>query len=186
MLLYQKLCQTQVNQTCEVYCRGSINEPSTRRHSTNTELHELNTFGRHLLVEYRGCDREVLNDLEYIETIMNQAALAANATIVRSTFHPFMPHGVSGVVVVQESHLSIHTWPEYGYAAVDFFTCGDTSPEAAHESLLKALKAESSELMLVHRGLSIDGPGGLQIEKHVDEDSTDESSAPLKRVRMLR
>lgn len=143
----------------------------------------MNTYGRHLLVEYRGCDTDILNDLALIEQVMNQAALAANATIVTSTFHPFMPHGVSGVVVVQESHLSIHTWPEYAYAAVDFFTCGETSPEAAHLYLFEALQAEESEIMLVSRGLSLQGPGGIRTEKHVNETST---VTPLRSVRALR
>ena len=143
------------------------------------EAHELNTFGRHLLVEYRGCDPIVLNDLELIESVMNQAALAANATIVRSTFHPFEPHGVSGVVVVQESHLSIHTWPEYGYAAVDFFTCGEeTHPDAAHEWLSQALKADNFEVMVVHRGLTLDGPGGMRVKRHVHEDSSQDLPIP--------
>src|SRR4051812_17412892 len=93
---------------------------------------ELNTRGRHLMVEYTGCDRQVLNDLKRIETLMNEAAIAARANVVSSVFQPFSPQGVTGVVVVEESHLSIHTWPECGYAAVDFYTCGEAMPELAH------------------------------------------------------
>lgn len=126
----------------------------------------MDTFGRHLLVEYRGCDSELLNDLDFIEVLMKRAAVAARATIVTSTFHMFAPQGVSGVVVVQESHLSIHTWPERGYAAVDFYTCGDCKPELAHQELLAGLRARAFELMLVNRG---DGEHGscLQMDRHL-------------------
>jgi S-adenosylmethionine decarboxylase proenzyme len=106
------------------------------------EVVELNTRGRHLLVEYTGCDASVLDDLKRIEALMNEAARAAQTNIVASVFQPFEPQGVTGVVVVEESHLSIHTWPECGYAAVDFFTCGDSLPERAHEVLCAGLRAQ--------------------------------------------
>ena len=77
----------------------------------------MDTFGQHLLVEYHGCDLSLLNDLCRIEVLMCAAAEAAGATVVTSAFHRFSPQGVSGVVVIEESHLSIHTWPESGYAA---------------------------------------------------------------------
>jgi S-adenosylmethionine decarboxylase len=109
------------------------------------------------LVEYSGCDFNVLDDLKRIEALMNEAALAARANIVASVFQPFEPQGVTGVVVIEESHLSIHTWPEHGYAAVDFFTCGDALPERAHEVLCQGLGASMSEIMFVERGLGIAG-----------------------------
>ena len=107
---------------------------------------------RHLLVEYKGCNASVLDDPAAIEVALKRAAIAAGATIVGMVFHQFTPQGVSGVVVVQESHLSIHTWPDEGYAAVDFYTCGDCEPERAHELLLEALEASEYELMRVERG----------------------------------
>jgi S-adenosylmethionine decarboxylase proenzyme len=85
---------------------------------------------------------------------MERAAVAAKTTIVGSFFKPFQPQGVSGVVVVQESHLSIHTWPEVGYAAVDFYTCGEGDPMDAHKVLLAGLKAQAFEMMQVDRGLN--------------------------------
>ena len=88
---------------------------------------------------------------------MRRAAIAAEASIVQTAFHNFTPHGVSGVVVVQESHLSIHTWPEYGYAAVDFYTCGDCLPDAAHRVIYEGLRADHFELIEVQRGHL--GPG---------------------------
>ena len=85
----------------------------------------LKALGRHLLAEFYECDQSVLDNVEFVENQMNSAAIISGATVVKSGFHRFLPHGVSGVVIVSESHLTIHTWPEYGYAAVDVFTCGD-------------------------------------------------------------
>ena len=86
----------------------------------------MNALGRHILVEFNGCCPEILNDVAVIEEAMVEGARKAGATVIQSTFHHFSPFGVSGVVVIQESHLAIHTWPEYQYAAVDLFTCGET------------------------------------------------------------
>lgn len=114
----------------------------------------IEQLGRHILVEYYNCDKELLKNHEAIEEFMNQAAREANATIVTSCFHKFNPWGVSGAVIIQESHLTIHTWPEYGYASVDLFTCGDTvNPWDAFKYLEKVLKSDRSESTEVSRGL---------------------------------
>ena len=81
-------------------------------------------LGRHLIVEAWDADPRLLNDVQALEQLLLEAARAANATVLQSVFHRFSPYGVSGVVVIAESHLTIHTWPEYGYAAIDIFTCG--------------------------------------------------------------
>jgi len=86
----------------------------------------VKALGRHILAELYGCSSEILNNLKDIEQIMVAAALEAGAEIREVVFHMFSPQGVSGVVVISESHLAIHTWPELGYAALDIFTCGDT------------------------------------------------------------
>ena len=86
----------------------------------------MEALGRHILVEFYNCSPELMNDVVHIEKSMVEAAETAGATVINSTFHHFSPYGVSGVVVIQESHLAIHTWPEFGYAAVDLFTCGDS------------------------------------------------------------
>ena len=112
----------------------------------------MKSYGQHLLAEYRGCDRELLDDLPAIERLLRRAAELAGTTIVAAVFHPFSPQGVTGVVVVEESHLSIHTWPEHGYAAVDFYTCGECHPERAHDYLCQELCAEQSEVMVIERG----------------------------------
>ena len=85
----------------------------------------MKPLGRHVLAEIYGCPFDVLNDVKKVERIMVNATLEAGAEVREFVFHKFSPQGVSGVVVISESHLAIHTWPELGYAAVDVFTCGD-------------------------------------------------------------
>ena len=85
----------------------------------------MQSLGRHVLAEVHGCRFEVLNDIKRVQDIMVNAALEAGAEVREVVFHKFSPQGVSGVVVISESHLAIHTWPELGYAAVDVFTCGE-------------------------------------------------------------
>ena len=82
-------------------------------------------LGRHLTVEYYDCDARVLADAVLMRDIFTEAALASGATVLESSFHAFHPQGVSGIVVISESHFAVHAWPEYDYAAVDIFTCGD-------------------------------------------------------------
>ena len=82
--------------------------------------------GRHVLVELLGCQRDLIDSTTQLESVMRACAVEAGATVVSSHFHRFAPQGVSGVVVIAESHLTIHSWPEHGYAAVDVFTCGES------------------------------------------------------------
>lgn len=105
----------------------------------------MNALGRHILVEFSDCNADVLNDVTVIEKAMIDAAQTAGATVINSSFHHFSPWGVSGVVVIQESHLAIHTWPEYKYAAVDLFTCGESvNPWVSFEFLKKVFEADYS------------------------------------------
>jgi S-adenosylmethionine decarboxylase proenzyme len=113
----------------------------------------LKALGRHILAEFINCDPQILNDVEKVEQYMKRAAIECGATIVNSVFHIFNPHGVSGVVVIAESHLAIHTWPEYSYAAVDVFTCGDSvDPWVATRTLQEYLGAESINSIELNRG----------------------------------
>ena len=113
----------------------------------------MRALGRHLLVEFYDCDPEAINDLDLVENSMKDAALAAGSTIVDSVFRRFSPHGVSGVVVIAESHLAIHTWPEYRYAAVDLFTCGEkVDPWAARDHLQDVFCSRDSECRELPRG----------------------------------
>lgn len=82
-----------------------------------------NPLGKHWLVEFYGCPPVRLSGVKEVEQILCEAASEAGATIVETRFHQFAPWGVSGIVIIQESHLSIHTWPEHGFAAFDLFTC---------------------------------------------------------------
>ncbi|MDC0231078.1 polyamine aminopropyltransferase [Aureispira] len=110
-------------------------------------------LGRHILVEFFGCSASILNDVICIEEAMVSAAKTANATVINSTFHHFSPYGVSGVVVIQESHLAIHAWPEYQYAAVDIFTCGnEVQPWVAYDFLKQAFEASHGSSMEIKRG----------------------------------
>lgn len=83
---------------------------------------------------------------------MRRASEAAGASVIGALFHRLAPQGVSGVVVLEESHFSLHTWPEFGYAAVDLFTCGDCRPDEAHHVLTDTLQAERAEVMILTRG----------------------------------
>ena len=140
----------------------------------------MKSLGRHLLTEFYGCDREILNDPDRIKRIMEEAAITSGASIVQSVFHLFNPHGISGVVVIAESHLAIHTWPEYGYSAVDIFTCGEeVDPWRAHQYLRKKLKAGSTSTMELLRG-NVDSNGEGLRHKPL-EMQQDEYSAELNR-----
>ncbi|MFF2908936.1 adenosylmethionine decarboxylase [Paenibacillus sp. NPDC057934] len=114
----------------------------------------INFLGKHILVEFYSCDPYVLSDHQNIESYMIQAAHLCQAQIVQSCFHKFNPWGVSGVVIIKESHLAIHTWPEYNYAAVDLFTCGsEVRPDEGIKYLGHVLKAEDWELREIRRGI---------------------------------
>lgn len=82
-------------------------------------------LGRHMTVEFYDCDAKLLADADGLEKVFVHAAEVSGATVIGSNFHNFEPQGVSGVVVISESHFAVHAWPEYDYAAVDLFTCGD-------------------------------------------------------------
>lgn len=103
------------------------------------EPQKLKTLGHHSLIELSGCDPEKLKRVAGVRRAMLEAARRANGTIVKAVFHAFSPWGVSGVVVIAESHLTIHTWPEHGYAAVDVFSC---SPKLKQAEVRKWLAGE--------------------------------------------
>jgi S-adenosylmethionine decarboxylase len=116
----------------------------------------LNALARHLLIELQDCDEEVLNDLDFLRDAMVAAAVDCGATVMGESFHRFSPQGVSGVVVIAESHLSVHTWPEYGYAAVDIFTCGTyVEPEKAARALIEKFGAKNHSMVEIPRGLLV-------------------------------
>lgn len=117
----------------------------------------MRILGRHLIVEYCDCDRAVLDDAAYLEKHMNEAVRRSGATIVQSVFHRYNPQGVSGVVIIAESHISIHSWPEYGYAAVDFFTCGESvDPTRAADYMKQQLGCTRVDIKELRRGIPSD------------------------------
>lgn len=115
---------------------------------------ELYALGTHLLVELRDCNPGILKSLEKVRNALVSAAREAKATIIDVSFHEFNPFGISGVVVIAESHLTIHTWPEYGYAAVDIFTCGDViKPEMAASFLVRQFECKNPSIVEMKRGI---------------------------------
>lgn len=114
----------------------------------------MSALGRHVLAEFYGCPPEALSHQEEVRENMVAAALEAGAEVRETVFHQFSPQGVSGVVVISESHLAIHTWPEYGYAAVDVFTCGQSvDPWISCQYLKNALLARSMSAREIKRGI---------------------------------
>ena len=114
----------------------------------------MEALGRHILLELRACNRDKLDDLPFLRSTMLNAAEETGATVIGQIFHQFAPQGVTGVVAIAESHLCIHTWPEYGYAAVDIFTCGASfDPTEAARLIVAKLESQDPELSEVIRGI---------------------------------
>lgn len=105
-------------------------------------------------MELKDCNQKIIGSLKEVKDAMVDAAKRTKATIVEVAFHEFNPFGISGMVVIAESHLSIHTWPEYGYAAVDIFTCGDLiKPEEAAAYLIKRFQSKNPSVVEMKRGI---------------------------------
>ncbi|NJP37026.1 adenosylmethionine decarboxylase [Alkalicoccus luteus] len=114
----------------------------------------MDTMGRHVIAELWKCNIEKLNDMAFIERTFVDAALEAGAEVREVAFHKFAPQGVSGVVIISESHLTIHSFPEHGYASIDVYTCGDRiDPNVAADFIANALGAGRSEVVEVPRGI---------------------------------
>ncbi len=114
----------------------------------------MEALGRQILVEFYDCDRNVLDDESQIREILLEGVRRSRATIISDTFHTFSPHGVSGVIVIAESHVTIHTWPEHGYAAIDIFTCGETiDPWVIQKYLERHFRSKNVSSMELKRGL---------------------------------
>ncbi len=113
----------------------------------------MESLGKHILAEMYDCNNDLLDNTKFIEKVMLKAAELSLATIISSSFHKFSPHGVSGVVVIAESHMAIHTWPEYGFVAIDLFTCGDTvNPWLGFDYLKEVLEASNISTIELKRG----------------------------------
>ena len=107
---------------------------------------------KHLLLELYKCDYEKLNDESFLRCTLNRAAKLAKATVLNLISNKFDPQGVTAIALLAESHISIHTWPESNYSAVDIFTCGQNMmPQLASQYLIEALKAEEHSLRIIDR-----------------------------------
>ena len=118
-------------------------------------------FGKHYLVDFRSCDRSTLEQLEVTREIFLRAARESNATLLGELFHQFEPVGVSGVLLIAESHISVHTWPEDGFASVDIFTCGEEmDAEVAIDVLTRGFRAREVDVRMHLRGRLSNEVGG--------------------------
>ena len=123
----------------------------------------MDALGTHLLLDLKECNADLLDDVDYIREVVLTAAQEAGATVVGETFHKFRPIGVTGIVAIAESHISIHTWPEHSYAAADIFTCGESLlPLRAANLIVEMLECSEASISDVRRGgMFASAPAGI-------------------------
>ena len=126
----------------------------------------METMGRHVIAELWECEFDKLNDVNFIERTFVDAALKSGAEVREVAFHKFAPKGVSGVVIISESHLTIHSFPEHGYASIDVYTCGDLDPTIAAEYIADALGSKTRETMELPRGMGPVKAGKALVTAH--------------------
>ena len=113
----------------------------------------MDALGIHILMELKDCDPVLLDDLDYVRDSLIRAASETGATIVGHTFHKFRPFGVTGIVAIAESHISVHTWPEFSYAAADIFSCsGDFKPRDAADLIIERFRSARPSITEIERG----------------------------------
>ena len=140
--------QVSAKQTTATVTARSVTQPQ----SAPAESPSSDTVGKHCILELYACDSSRLDDEAFLRDTITTAAKRAGATLLNLITHRFEPQGVTGLALLAESHISIHTWPESGYAAVDVFTCGDhTMPERACAVLAAELAAGSHKLTSFRR-----------------------------------
>lgn len=116
-------------------------------------METMETMGRHVIAELWDCEFDKINDVNFIERTFVEAALKSGAEVREVAFHKFAPQGVSGVVIISESHLTIHSFPEHGYASIDVYTCGDLDPTIAANYIADALGSQTREMTEIPRGM---------------------------------
>jgi len=122
---------------------------------------KLSHQNKHILLELYRCDFEKINDESFLRCTLNRAAKLANATVLNLISNKFDPHGVTAIALLAESHISIHTWPESNYSAVDIFTCGQNMmPELASQYLIDSLMDKEHSLRVIER----DPPSSVSTE----------------------
>ena len=121
----------------------------------------MKSLGTQILLDLENCNSALLDDIDFIRDILKKAATEAGATVIGETFHKFEPIGVTGVVSIAESHICIHTWPEYSYASVDIFSCGDDfNLEIASQIIKEGMESSDSFSKVLERGLRQSQPDG--------------------------
>lgn len=114
----------------------------------------MRTMGKHFLLDLKDCSKELLDDFDFIKDVLHTIAKDAGTEVIGESFHRFLPQGISGVVLITGAHLCIHTWPEYGYAAIDVFTSGDLfQPEEAAKTIIEMLESKNPSIVELKRGL---------------------------------
>lgn len=112
----------------------------------------MQPLGRHLIMDAWECNEEI-NSVEAIEEALREAVLRSKVTLIRLVIHPFTPHGVSGMALIAESHVAVHTWPEKAYFSLDVFTCGGRAmPEAVIEVFRERFQPRRVQLVELPRG----------------------------------
>jgi len=120
---------------------------------TNAVNKQKTTFGDHYLVDLHGCDPDLISTVEGVRNILMDAAIKSKSTIIDDRFHQFEPFGASGVIIIAESHFSVHTWPEDDFAAVDIFTSGELmQPQIAIDIMTAGYAADYVNVTKVTRG----------------------------------
>jgi S-adenosylmethionine decarboxylase len=113
----------------------------------------VGTLGKHLLLDLKNCSEELLDDMDFVKGVLYSVAHDADTPVIGESFHRFVPQGLSGVVLISGAHLCVHTWPEYGYAAIDIFTYGDPfQPEEVARSIVEKLQSKSPAIVELKRG----------------------------------
>ena len=122
-------------------------------------------LGKHMTIEVYDCDEHLINDVQALEAACLKVVRDSGATIIKQNFQRFDPQGISGFIIISESHFSIHTWPEHRYAAVDFFTCGSAIDfDRAIESMKEVFK---TDMVIVSADLARGIVGNNGVEKHI-------------------
>lgn len=130
----------------------SVGDRTLAAEHAKTKKEEFNKLGTHLILDAWGCSYDLLNDPEQITQAVMTAVKAGRATLIDTCVHQFSPHGVTATATLAESHIAVHTWPEYGYFGADLFFCGDGDSYAALESLKNSLPAKEFRVQELRRG----------------------------------
>ena len=113
----------------------------------------MGTLGKHYLLDLKDCSSNRLDDMDFIKEVLFEVAKEAGTAVIGNSFHGFLPQGLSGVVLITGAHLCIHTWPEYGYAAVDIFTHGDSfSADDVARTIVEKLESKNPAIVELKRG----------------------------------